>query len=444
MFVEQNKIIIVDDDQGDLDRMSSQFHARGIGCKALLYNVNHNQAYNGVRIAFFDININPGGGGSQNQRLTSLANAIQQYIALDNGPFALIFWTSNADLIDNFKAFVQQRYQNQNIDFPKPFFVNFIDKHEFLDGAGGDLGQKLSQLLSSPILKALFDFENVSGAAAAKAIDEVYKIIPHGNDTWGTTTAFNGNFEAIFSRVAAHTLGLGHAKGNPDRAVYEALVPIQNHFIYKEELGNSWEQILTTLQAAQGYIKVPEGFKESILNGVFHIDAAGDTKDARGIVLEIKKHKKIIDRFFNGKYDDWVKSVLPLKNKWAGNQQQAREEEVKKFIKNTTVIAIEISSACDHSQNKSRLNKYLLGIKTTKIPEAIRVNHMPSESARRVGEFYYENEEFEIFVNLTYVFGAHTSDKHLGKPLFIFRKEIMDQIGNRYANHISRIGITSF
>ncbi len=132
---------------------------------------------------------------------------------------------------------------------------------------------------------------------------------------------------------------------------------------------------------------------------------------------------------------------------WAeipANQKEANETAIKTLISSSKLIAIEISSACDHQQNKSRLNKYLYGIVIDKISADLIDNNAKSDNSMRAGLFYVKNTEFEVWVNLNYVFGALPSDKRLGKPLFTFKKEMMDMIGNRYANHVSRIGITSF
>ncbi|MNL76996.1 hypothetical protein D3C87_2030620 [compost metagenome] len=58
--------------------------------------------------------------------------------------------------------------------------------------------------------------------------------------------------------------------------------------------------------------------------------------------------------------------------------------------------------------------------------------------------FNINDEKFQIWLNLNYVFGTSVNDKRLGKVKFRLKKEIMDMIGNKYAGHVSRIGITSF
>ena len=63
---------------------------------------------------------------------------------------------------------------------------------------------------------------------------------------------------------------------------------------------------------------------------------------------------------------------------------------------------------------------------------------------KEIPMFYLDGMEFLIWINFNYVVSGIAIEKHFGSPLFILKKEMVDLIGNRYANHVSRIGITSF
>ena len=58
--------------------------------------------------------------------------------------------------------------------------------------------------------------------------------------------------------------------------------------------------------------------------------------------------------------------------------------------------------------------------------------------------FNFEDKDYWIGLNLNYTFIEQKNSLFLCNPKFILRKEIMDMIGNKYANHVYRIGITSF
>ena len=110
------------------------------------------------------------------------------------------------------------------------------------------------------------------------------------------------------------------------------------------------------------------------------------------------------------------------------------------------MIALEFSAACDYSNKKNRINKYILGVVTDHFEIDTFLNKTRrSESSYHIGGccFQHNDTNHNIWLNLNYVFGTFENDTRFGKPLFILKKEIMDMLGNKYASHISRIGITS-
>ena len=436
MLKPENKIIIVDDNPEHLVALSKPFYENGIGCKCLVYDVNYSTPLKNVRVAFFDIRINPTGGGSAGQRLNDIATAIKQYVHVDNGPFALIFWTSNKGEIDSIKKYIHERHS----DCPKPFLVDFIDKDVFLTNSGG-LTKKLEDILGDDTLKILFDFERVSSESASKTIDQLYEIIPR-NDAWGETQNFKENFEKVFSRIAIQNLGYEYAKHNPDKGVVLSLLPVLNHHIESSHNTDRWKKYLTTLSSSTSSkgVNYPESFSESKLNSIFHIEKTNGSKEVRGTVIELNKADTDLLTSFNiSSIDEWFNILIPF---------NTDKKAIKKTTRNNSkLIAVEISAACDFTNNKNRLNKYILGFITPVInfKEDIYDEIRP-ESSYNVGgtNFNYDNVDLQIWLNLNFVFGTKPNDPRLGNALFVLKKEIMDMIGNKYANHVSRIGITSY
>ena len=101
---------------------------------------------------------------------------------------------------------------------------------------------------------------------------------------------------------------------------------------------------------------------------------------------------------------------------------------------------MEFSASCDLSQDKKRTEKYLLGI----IIDAKYEIHPAGEYTLILPPFEYSGQDILIGLNLNYNFIDNAKFASMDNPIFIIRKEMMDMIGNKYASHISRIGITSF
>ena len=233
MFKPQNKIIIVDDVVEDLHRLSKVFNDNGIGCKTFEYDTFVKPKLKDVRIAFFDININPSGGSSDNQICNSIATAIEQYISIENGPFALIFWTSKPEIIPKIELFIQRKTE----PFPRPFLINFLAKEEVNTE---NIFEKLEVVLNEESLKLLFSFEEEVSIAANTTINQIYEIIPK-DQKWGETAVFKKNLEMVFSKIAVSTLGKDHARENPEKAINETLLPIHNYNLIKDSKNANWK-----------------------------------------------------------------------------------------------------------------------------------------------------------------------------------------------------------
>lgn len=450
MFKVKNKIIIVDDRQDELDTLSRAFLDNGIGCRPLLYDNSYFEPLSNIRIAFFDLNIgekkvdDSGKTPEEVEKLNSgvyndLAVAINQYIAKDNGPFALIFWTKNKKIVDGFIKYMQNPERGFS-ESPFPIVIDCIDKDEFINANNeNNLSQKLLEVLNLEEIKFLFNFENQANEAAEKTIDKLYEIIPK-DEKWGDNKILFDNLGKILSKIAASTLGFHHSKENPNKAVYEGLLPILNSELINSDSEVNWKTILTPLYESK--IVSPDDIIQRKVNSIFHIEPFDPDKGKRGSVIELDKFdNRVLESLNIYDINEWFDKLFPFKTNAKGLIQ-------KRFIRRySKLIAIELSAACDYSNQKPRINKYVLGFLT---PCFDTKNDIASsqriESSYHLGgcDFNIEEYNFQIWLNLNFVFGVRSDDPRLGESLFIMKKEIMDMLGNKYASHVSRIGITSF
>jgi hypothetical protein len=457
MFENQNRIIIVDDIQTELDQLGKSFFVNGLGCRTFLYEQAYNQPLQNVRIAFFDINLTHGNPiietevdkilENHSKEFNDLANAINQYIHIDNGPFALIFWTKNSQVVEAFKIFMQNPERGFNDSTAKPIYIGHIDKVN-LNEENTNLAERVITLLNSDEkIKFLFDLEENARIAGEKSINRIYNILP--KDTlWGENTILFENMDKVLSKIASSTLGFSHAKENPKKAIYEGLLPILNYELINCNSDVKWNNIVNQLHKAQknGDIVSPDDSIQHKVNTLYHIeDFFNQTKDVRGSLIEINKNSVGILKSLNiENIEDWMSKLLAIKE--SNPQQQARKLDI---INNSKLIAIELSAACDFSNKKSRINKYMLGVLTSNLSSNLESDlNLKSrpEACYHLGGccFYHNNNNYHIWLNLNYVFGAKPDDERFSDTIFILKKEIMDMLGNKYASHISRIGITSF
>jgi len=459
MLEKQNKIIIVDNTAKQLEILGKSFFENGLGCRTFEYDITYEEPLNKVRIAFFDINLTEktvdSNYESDDQILKNntavfndLAIAINQYIAKDNGPYILVFWTANSRIVEAFKLYMRDPSRGFG-DTASPILIDCIDKTPFTDenNQQENLSDRVLALLNSnEKIKFLFDLEQNTKNAGENTLDRVYDILPK-NDIWGDSTHLFENLDRVLSKIAASSLGFDHAKENPKKAIYEGLLPILNYEFLNRESNVAWNQIVEQLKKASTVKELvsPDINIQYKVNALYHIeDYVDHSKDVRGSVIKIdKSSQETLDVFDIGNIDDWISKLLTIKAET--DKQKKRKEEI---LNNSRLIAIELSAACDFSNRKPRINKYILGVLTSnlnnKIETDLNIKNKPEASYHLGGCcFHHGGNNYHIWLNLNYVFGAKPNDSRFGETIFILKKEIMDMLGNKYANHISRIGITS-
>lgn len=460
MFEFQNRIIIVDNEESELDYLGKSFLKSGIGCKTFNYNELIAEPLSHVRIAFFDINLmNKSVDLDSNDIeelvkrnssvLNDLATALSLYISKDNGPYALIFWTSNPKLKEAFIHYVQDSARGFS-SLPSPFYIDCLDKIE-LSNNDGLLSEKVLAILSNDKIKFLFDFEHKARISGEKTINKIYDIIPK-DEKWGESKLAFDNLGKVLSKIAISTLGFKHSKVNPSKAVYEGILPMLNNELVSIESDVNWNLILEPLYATenQNEIKFPSEIIQRKVNTIFHLDTLSNISlETRGAVFEYNFHVSFAQKVILSLFPYFSKIEKEMNkrfNSFFSFNETASEDTKNRIRGNSKFVVIELSASCDYSQNKSRNNKYILGLLTPIIDKKILDLENSSNSLfyKDLPDFIYEGVEYNIWLNLNYIISDFEINKNIGNPLFIFKKELMDMIGNRYANHISRIGITSF
>jgi hypothetical protein len=462
MLEPQNRIIIVDNVKQQLEILGRSFFENGLGCRTFEYSIEYDKPLKNIRVAFFDINLTEATVdhhydnseeiiNNNGSVFNDLAYALNQYIAKDNGPYILIFWTANKDVVDAFIKYIQDPNRGYS-DTASPLLITCIDKNPYTTDNEEEAAEKqknlsesVLELLDNEKIKFLLDFEERALEAGVTTMNRLYEIMPK-DPLWGESSVLFDNLDSVLSKIGSSTLGFEHAKENPKKAVYEGLIPILNHELLKQNSTVNWESIVKSLLTAskQGDIKSPEVEIQNKVNSIFHIDEATAVKDGRGCVLLLNNDPETLNTLSIDNQDDWISKLISIKD--ANPTQVARRKEI---LKNSKLIAIEFSAACDYSNRKPRINKYILGVLTSSLnPDLEKDLNLKTrpESCYNLGgcSFNYNESNYQIWLNLNYVFGAKADDTRLGKPIFILKKEIMDMLGNKYASHVSRIGITSF
>lgn len=440
MIESDIEIIAVDNDVNELDKIVKTFHKLRIGCYPVEYDIGTgvSEKFASIRIAFFDINLGALGNPSDSDLCNTISSALKEIIDINNGPYALIFWSKHTDKIDLIKEYIETR-EKENI--PIPLIVDKIDKSLIVDDEG--LIKEIKKILSNSTLEALLDYERKAKKAASKTINSIFSLIPKDDDKWGENNNFDKNFDLIFSKMAINALGEELGKRNPELAIQKALSPILIDNIQKKRLSSVWKKKMTTLSRATSNIKFPTNFNIESLNTIYHLDDDSSTmeKSDRGVVVEMKQTSAYFKQIFKKKKNDYIEDYFSY-SKIKGKSDKEVAEIKKHFLDSCIPVFIEISASCDYAQQNPRSLKYLFGIKFPleyQIAKPKSANYLYTTPG-----FSLDGVNFSIIFNLRYVFGFQIDSHIFGKILFKLSDNLINLIGNKYANHASRIGIISY
>lgn len=433
--VSGSKVIAVDNDESELYTLVDTLGKLNIGCIPVKYGSGEeiNNRYTNVRIAFFDINLES--NINEGSKLYSIiSDGLKKILDKNNGPYALIFWTQHKNEIQNIKKYIEEREKEQ---IPSPMIVDCIDKIHM--GDVKKLEEELERILTNNDLSILLDLENKAQQAAAYTINSIFKIIP-SSDKWGDSLSFDENSTKFFSKIATDSIGYEHAKIDPKKGIQNALLPILEHNLKELEFSDAWNRKLDISSKSKSNIVFPDDRQAGQLNSIFHIVTSnGIDKDQRGVVLHANVSDEDFQKIFGCKKKELLQSFLPF------DQEKVSKEERNTIRAEAEFIFIEVSASCDYAQNSPRMKKYILGLKYKLIPKEFLEVKRRQNCVYQLPVFTGSNDEdFIIAVNFRYVLGLNGDEKILGEGLFSLSESLINQIGNKYANYISRIGIISF
>lgn len=451
---KDNKIIIVDNEEKELKTLATVFWKEGIACKALEYDGFYSKPLKGVRVAFFDVNLtsslaptsefydynsDPGLKDIFHQ----LAIALTCYIAKDNGPYALIFWTNNQRLVNNFKVFMDERISDY--DVPVPVNIECIDKTDFLKSDLSEdegLYSKICQLIHDSPINLLYDLEKKANQAVTNTINDIHSITLDDACSWQKP---NNNLKKTFIKIAESTIGRKHIKNRLGEGIISGLNPMINFHMEQLISNQSWNDLFPINDSEIQSISL-DSEKKYKLNTIFHINNNANRCE-RGSVYACSSD--LINRYIGKKNEpnDWIRQLINFKLE-LDTEEKA---QVQNIIKNSQIIAVELSPACDYSQNKNRLLKFILGIKTNEIDDRL-LSTIPAYSffPKILMKPRDDSEQtFQLIFNFNYTVSlpkplSVNTDESIGDLLFSLKKDYMDMLTTKYANHISRIGITEF
>lgn len=417
------RIIAVDDSSADLEKLENQIKKRGSACLSIKFTGASDLPADpiiGIRLIFMDINLlsgSPANAGPQTFS-TNLA-VIDKLISEDNGPYALITWTTTSEhenLIQHLNARLTKK--------KRPFFSVCLDKNIYLDDPDGLLA-KLQELRdTSPQMAALMDWEKRVQDAVIQVLDDLITLA--GGDN---LTEASKNMDNLMSWLARAAHGKTNAPKDCLAAVNDALSPVLHDKISRicsENIPNAlWNKAVTKIDCASTLSDEQIGKVNLALHVSKHVEKVLPS-DRGGVVILP---------------DAWLEEQA-FKDRFHSDIEAFKRDELKITPNEEPLqwIMVPYQASCDHAQARPGPVPLVLGI--------IRKKPVSKNQLRGscwVSPVFYEDNwsAYEIVINCRYIttMNPEKMDKDIYKLWGRLREQLMNDLSAHIHNYGQRLGI---
>lgn len=429
--------VVIDDQAEHIVEITTAFASKGISTLPVHYK-DPTSAYKlcsdaagvGPRVIITDIQMREGGTTPTRTDLANVTRCLKEIAQKINGPYVILAWTSVPDSFDQLKEYVTRAFGD---DIQMPVYFDSICKNACKpDGAAFNADlilEKFSEHLDAQKqVKALMHWEKSILYAASSSVNELVEQ--------DTGLSLGKILYSLANQVAGANL-----HGHEAIAINEALIYVlkdklsflalneASKTIWGEALNGQAGTALTYPQKAQ-------------LNSILHFDEHVDTSiTCPGDVWLINRPA------------DFFKLVSS--NAEAEAQVTKFKQEVYDHA-NAQLICMEISPACDFSNNKKPLKSMALGVI---VPKTDISNSAEGKLKKREGlliiPITYSNEPSVLIISKKYVMAvtnakiANLQRSYAGKVAIVqkilrMRETLLLSWIQSIASHNSRIGTVSF
>ena len=425
------RIIAFDDKQEDLDALVSALNGAGAACIGFRYTGPLDQMnikpcpY--VRVVFMDVNLLAGTATDDYTSHFSNIGELLRTVA-PKGPYLLVLWTWLDHLVEQLLAFLDERLE----DTPRPFDIISLPKEKYIDAAGtlknpSELEQAIKQLTGhTPVLAALFDWEQSVSSAAAETLSSVAML---GNQS-KTSIDQKQDIPRLVDKMANEAVGKDNVASNRFRAVNEAFLPLLSDHVSASQVQDSgpWEKGFSQMDG-DPTLSAPEAAR---LNWAFHIaqDIGTDGGAERGAVIPL--HLALPDKGF--------KEAFGIEQNQAADSQ-FRCKNFDNSSPNFRWVLVQVQAACDFAQKQPGPLPFCLGLE---FRAADKQSQTPPAAVWTSPPFEVNNEARLLRVNCRFQVSIPIDEVKTAQPIYRLRETLLADLLHRAHTNGVRPGVISF
>lgn len=449
-------IVVVDDRKDHLDSIAVCLNRMGYSCLPVWYQ--NGKLYTGgdkefvsplnsIQLLFTDIEYLS--GLSKTDTFGMVTTVLEQVLAVDNGPYTLITWSTFPDQHDELMSYLSTELSSA---IPAPAASALLDKNEFLIG-GADSGNFDHKALAQKIraitedkaeVNALVRWADDARTASGEVVLSIMRLLSR------ETLFAGGGGEQLVKLLSAIALEGGGKNASVDRtsAMNEGLGPILIDRLmhatheHREQTEDAWQSAIPDPIAA-GRLEAPEKAALNTMTSISNHDIEHVQVGSRGAVCslsdEFASNEAFIQRFGLSS-PDLVWEFLELKGPHRNNPASKTE------VENAVVWKlVGYSAACDHAQKNvpQNLKKVFLMLEVHENLNSDLYRIRNKGAVLKLPPFNHEGR-LKIFVfnwhytiSVTGEFDGSIVDCRLREPLVTW-------LINEYHKHGSRLGVPDY
>lgn len=416
-------------------------------------NLEIERKISGVRLIFLDISLSEGAVGDTTT-YSILTNVLEGIVGKHNGPYAVVFWTTNIAEKDGAEEYIRKNLPVVNSTLPSVFIS--LDKKDYLYGEPQDCIKKLRKSLDENLkdqnmLNFLVEWERIAMESPEKTVS----ALMYETKTQGTNAAME---EMLFSIANIVSNGVDQ-KSVATRNVLETLGELMLNNYTKtiadaktvERLSEYWKLHFADAETAEVQEATEENEPEqcsisletkAVLNSAFNIDFNSDGKQQMpGRVWILNKEDIPLPM------DQFKQAIL-------GKDWSDELTSKSKLLARATCIPVilDITSECDYAQNRLTVHRVVYGYlvsfeiekdKIDKFRKDIREKMNKCSDANYVSPLIFANNCVSMMLfNSRFICFSNGDCLEKHKYLFGINTNMLRSIKKVVSDYIGRIGIS--
>ena len=351
------RVIVVDDQPKDAIPIMRALSSKGI--PSAFFNGRYRllpaptERLRGVRLAILDMDI-VGGGASvtDESKAAALVSYLEAIIASDNGPYAVLAWTNNPNIVQLFENYVFRSRRIQT-----PIFTVMVTKDSCkkkgrfdVDLVSAKVNEELTRV--SPLL-ILQGWEGECFGAATNVTNALSGLADNGASA---LQQWRGCWKDQLLRLM-HDMAKAEAESqlNADTclvSMFGLLNPLhadrmesQSAELAKSLRGHAGEVLAASTGCSQE--------SRARVNTMLHLSFDNLDRFTAGVVLKFNPAQRI---------PDWVPTMTELLNDLVEKKKHKTDESERKLRTFCRQVLVEVTPACDHAQDHIRIARFIAGL----------------------------------------------------------------------------------